>query len=357
MNSTLAPLAAVVTETTWVRAARKHQPETTYTSRTAHVSNDCPSIVDGTIVAVDVPLDSVDAGLACDYCAVADRPTVDRYPGENDIERPQHGNGSGRRAARSTERTNRYAGRCAKCGGDVAAEAGLLLGSAGAWRIEHRDGDCVAAAAPAADAPAARTNRYAGRCARCGETVAENAGLLLGSKGAWRTEHVAGECPVAPTAAPVSDEPAPEGMHRLDDGRIFKVQIAHHGSGAPYAKLLVVHEDGSAEFVYAQGAVRMLSTETLMSLDEARSFGALYGVCCVCAATLTDEDSIRLGIGPVCGQRVAEWSTGTVLTKAQMVMLGKLSDGPQPIGRQRKTANALVAAGLARFDGDTLVGI
>jgi hypothetical protein len=43
-----------------------------------------------------------------------------------------------------------------------------------------------------------------------------------------------------------------------------------------------------------------LSDETLMTLEDAKEFGRLYGMCCQCGATLTDEKSIEAGIGPVC---------------------------------------------------------
>jgi hypothetical protein len=91
-------------------------------------------------------------------------------------------------------------------------------------------------------------------------------------------------------------------MHRLD-GVIYKAQRAVHGSGRLYAKALVqTGEDWAFEF--AGGAIRRLSEATRMSLEEAKEFGALYGVCCVCSKTLTNEESIAAGIGPVCGSRV-----------------------------------------------------
>ena len=40
-----------------------------------------------------------------------------------------------------------------------------------------------------------------------------------------------------------------------------------------------------------------------MTLEEAKEFGKLYGICCRCAAILTDENSIREGIGPICAQK------------------------------------------------------
>lgn len=119
------------------------------------------------------------------------------------------------------------------------------------------------------------------------------------------------------------------GMYRKADGRIYKVQRAVHGSGKMTCKLLVVerecpgHEStdgpignvvfcdgtcGNGEaniyFEYQGLASRFVSADERMTLEEAKEFGAIYGVCCVCAATLTDEKSIAAGIGPVCGSRV-----------------------------------------------------
>lgn len=81
-------------------------------------------------------------------------------------------------------------------------------------------------------------------------------------------------------------------------GVVYKVQKAVHGSGNLYAKVL---QDGA--FVYAPGAIRSLLPEHRMTLEQAREYGQLYGVCCNCGATLTDEESIEAGIGPVCAKK------------------------------------------------------
>lgn len=116
--------------------------------------------------------------------------------------------------------------------------------------------------------------------------------------------------------APVIEEVSLEGMHRLD-GQIYKAQVAVHGSGRLYAKVLVTEQVGTcggcekcdgedrcpafeSRFEYAAGVVRRLSIETRLSLDEAKEYGAVYGCCCVCSRTLTKEESIAAGIGPVC---------------------------------------------------------
>lgn len=85
-----------------------------------------------------------------------------------------------------------------------------------------------------------------------------------------------------------------EGMYNVD-GEIFKVQRAVHGSGHLYAKRLV-----EGRFEYAPGALTALTPDDKMSLEQAKEFGKLYGFCCVCSRTLTDEGSIAAGIGPIC---------------------------------------------------------
>ena len=95
------------------------------------------------------------------------------------------------------------------------------------------------------------------------------------------------------------------GMYKTADGTIYKIQLAVHGSKKPYAKRLVPPAEfgANAEFVYAPGAMRGILPEHKMTLEEAKEFGALYGTCCVCGRTLTDERSIAAGIGPVCARR------------------------------------------------------
>lgn len=95
------------------------------------------------------------------------------------------------------------------------------------------------------------------------------------------------------------------GMYRYG-GEIYKVQIAVHGSGRPYAKrLVVVEEDGqkTGKFEIARGTIYDLVMGDKMSLGDAKEFGLIYGVCCKCGRTLTDDKSIADGIGPVCASK------------------------------------------------------
>lgn len=92
------------------------------------------------------------------------------------------------------------------------------------------------------------------------------------------------------------------GIYRVN-GDVFKVYAAT-GSGRMLAKKLVRLSDGSEwAFEYAGLASRFILSAKPLTLAEAKEFGAIYGVCCNCGRTLTDETSIAEGIGPICASR------------------------------------------------------
>lgn len=103
----------------------------------------------------------------------------------------------------------------------------------------------------------------------------------------------------APKTAPVELE---DGMYKVGD-TIYKIQHAVHGSGRQYAKQLV-EDNGVWSFEFAAGAIKKIRPEHRLTMEQAAEFGALYGTCCVCGRTLTDEKSIERGIGPVCAGRL-----------------------------------------------------
>jgi hypothetical protein len=98
---------------------------------------------------------------------------------------------------------------------------------------------------------------------------------------------------------PSTRRPVTEAGIYFLDGTVYKVQAAVRGSGRLYAKRL----EGTS-FVMSPGAVRQLHAEDKMTLEQARAYGAVYGVCCRCGRTLTDETSIAAGIGPVCAEKI-----------------------------------------------------
>jgi hypothetical protein len=86
------------------------------------------------------------------------------------------------------------------------------------------------------------------------------------------------------------------------------------------AKRLMVHEPdcggcnnddpcdppymATAEFKYeGKAPLKFLKPDMRLSMKDALEFGKIYGQCVVCGRTLTNELSIHLGIGPICGNR------------------------------------------------------
>lgn len=111
----------------------------------------------------------------------------------------------------------------------------------------------------------------------------------------------------------VAADPVTEPGMYAHAGVIFKVQRSKASENL-YAKRLVdiggsrLSEDGEHvvhwEFQYDPGAIRTLTASDRMTVEQARSFGIRFGVCCVCGTTLVDAKSVQAGIGPVCAKRV-----------------------------------------------------
>lgn len=150
--------------------------------------------------------------------------------------------------------------------------------------------------------------------------IAEQNGLVSERKSSWSLRSP-GESPAHAAAVHAQKTEAreagstrtktraAEGMYRKA-GTIYKVQKAVHGSGQTYAKRLVQtmtvdSKTGKAKwaFEYAPGFVYELRSEHALTFEQAKEFGALYGTCCVCGRTLTNEDSIAAGIGPICATK------------------------------------------------------
>lgn len=102
-----------------------------------------------------------------------------------------------------------------------------------------------------------------------------------------------------------------EGMYRDGDGMVYKVQVAHQGSGKLYAKQMtklehpriVRGQEVHYGFVYVPGLINRIRPEWQMTLADAQEWGKLYGCCIRCGAVLTDEVSRDNGVGPVCAKK------------------------------------------------------
>lgn len=115
---------------------------------------------------------------------------------------------------------------------------------------------------------------------------------------------------MGPVAVKAAREELTDGMYQTPDGTIYKLQFAVNGSGYLYGKRLMVEENednpGQTDVWFERDttAIRRLTLADKMSQEAARAFGQLYGVCCLCGRTLTDEESIARGTGKVCDGRM-----------------------------------------------------
>jgi len=106
-------------------------------------------------------------------------------------------------------------------------------------------------------------------------------------------------------AAPVQTNPvAEQGMYAKVDPSdfgldIFRVKLSQ--AGRLYALRL---NTLTGEFEYDRGAIKSLSADDRLTVEQAVAFGHTYGRCIVCGRDLTDPKSVAQGIGPVCIKRV-----------------------------------------------------
>lgn len=114
---------------------------------------------------------------------------------------------------------------------------------------------------------------------------------------------------------PEQTETIPEGYYLLD-GKVYKVRISKKGN----AYATVLHKvrkyrasAGAADHIlpyyegkweYVPGAIKSLTTDHAITVEQAAEYGHLHGLCAICGKTLTDPESVQRGIGPVCAKRI-----------------------------------------------------
>jgi hypothetical protein len=83
------------------------------------------------------------------------------------------------------------------------------------------------------------------------------------------------------------------------EGIVYSVRRARESK-----KLHAYHwSTDSAEWVYSGNIKYQLRPEHRLTHDEAREFGATTGTCVHCGRTLTDEASVRYGMGSTCRRK------------------------------------------------------
>lgn len=80
------------------------------------------------------------------------------------------------------------------------------------------------------------------------------------------------------------------------EGRVYRIK-----PGSNWAKVL--QPDGN--FVYVGNVNRMVRECDRIDMARALELSAQMSSCCMCGRTLTDPQSVAVGIGPVCAKRAA----------------------------------------------------
>lgn len=104
----------------------------------------------------------------------------------------------------------------------------------------------------------------------------------------------------APPQAPAAPDETKSGALSIGiyrrDGQIVKVHESRTGPHLLASRLNP--QDGT--WTYLGAARRFVSPEHRMSLAEAEEYSLRINFCCACGRSLTAEESVRLGIGPIC---------------------------------------------------------
>lgn len=90
------------------------------------------------------------------------------------------------------------------------------------------------------------------------------------------------------------------GVYRLPDGTVVTVRHTRQSR----VQVGYVWDADAQTFEYSgRRILRQLDAGMRLSVDECQAFGQETIVCCVCMTPLENEESRRLGIGPVCRRK------------------------------------------------------
>lgn len=91
---------------------------------------------------------------------------------------------------------------------------------------------------------------------------------------------------------PAAGQLAEDRLYEVE-GEIYRTVMS--GAGNLYAKIWTT--DG---WEYAAGAIRDIRPEHRMTVERAEELSVRFGRCIRCGATLTADESVERGIGPIC---------------------------------------------------------
>jgi len=86
------------------------------------------------------------------------------------------------------------------------------------------------------------------------------------------------------------------GAFYMVDGVVYRVKLGSRG-------FFYAEELEGNNFNYAPGAIRRIRVSDRMTLEQAKEYGIRTHTCGCCGRTLTNPDSIEMGIGPICASK------------------------------------------------------
>ena len=178
-------------------------------------------------------------------------------------------------------------------------------------------------------------NRYANRCALCGQTVAVESGFASLVGGKWITTHRDGDCDQAPASTGIDltaldqyltptghgnrtaffAHPAHQHGPVEDTRQRIKVVLneksqwlsvfdanTYAGEEAGFGKKFGSQRPGSGD--YHGDILDLIEAIVSNPAGALAAYGHLTGTCSICRRPLEDAESVRKGIGPICADKV-----------------------------------------------------
>ena len=156
-----------------------------------------------------------------------------------------------------------------------------------------------------------------------GATVTSGDKIKVVSKaGAEKTVTVAEQVASKPWGAiwtlakTAQTEAVAEGYYFANDA-VYKVRTSKTGNR--YATVLVKRGNRGA-WDYQPGAIKHLTAEHAITVEQAAEYGHLHGFCAICGKTLTDPASVERGIGPVCAKKIAPVAESDAVKEAEAIL-------------------------------------
>jgi hypothetical protein len=101
-------------------------------------------------------------------------------------------------------------------------------------------------------------------------------------------------------SAPSKPAVTEQGVYALidpEDLGLEVLRVKESKAGNLYAMVLDVE---TGKFEYERGAIRRIGPEDRLTMEQAVMLSQTYGRCMNCGRTLTNPESVELGIGPIC---------------------------------------------------------